>query len=299
MSDKMKKVVENIPKKKVGTVRELAELIKTKRTVLVADISGIPGSQFQQIGKKLRSDAVVKVPKKNLLFRAIDEAKNEKLKELKEKIQGPVAILFSDLDSYKLAAKLLKNKSPAKAKAGQTSPKELEIPAGPTDLVPGPAISELGSVGIQIQIQGGKIEIKEPKVVAKAGDVISQKVADILGKLNIMPFTIGFTPLVAYDKNDNLIYTEIKIDTEAARTSLLGSYSQALSFAVSIGFVNNETIKIMISRAAAHERRINRIISGEPEEIQIVEEKKEETQPEEKKEEAKTDGGAGLASLFG
>ncbi len=46
---------------------------------------------------------------------------------------------------------------------------DLEIPAGPTDLIPGPAISEMGALGIQIQIQGGKIEVKQPRIVTKKG----------------------------------------------------------------------------------------------------------------------------------
>jgi len=149
----------HIPQVKVNSVKELTDLIKTKKTILIADISNIPGSQFQQIVKKLRGKAIVKVPKKNLFLRALDSAKKEKAKELKNSLVKPVALLFSDLDSYDLASELIKNKSPSKAKPGQIAPKDLEIPAGPTDLVPGPAISELGALGIKIQIQGGKIEI--------------------------------------------------------------------------------------------------------------------------------------------
>ena len=73
----------HIPQVKVNSVKELTDLIKTKKTILIADISNIPGSQFQQIVKKLRGKAIVKVPKKNLLLRALESAKKEKAKELK------------------------------------------------------------------------------------------------------------------------------------------------------------------------------------------------------------------------
>src|SRR6056297_17304 len=106
------KAVENIQKKKIEAVKELVDLIDNKRTVLIADISNIPGSQFQQISKKLRGKAIVKVPKKNLFFRALDNAKKKIVKDLKKYFNGPSALLFSDLDSYELAGELLKIKSP-------------------------------------------------------------------------------------------------------------------------------------------------------------------------------------------
>jgi large subunit ribosomal protein L10 len=297
----MKSAVENIPKKKLDLVKELSDLIKSKRTVLIADISNIPCSQYQTIGKKLRGKAVIKVPKRNLFLRALDEAKVENAKALKEHFQGAVALLFSDLDSYELAGELIKNKSPAKAKPGQIAPEDLEIPAGPTDLTPGPAISELGALGIQIQIQGGKIEIKEPKVVAKKGEAIKTNAAEMLGKLGIQPFKIGFTPLSAYDSQDDLIYTEIVIDTEGTKEALLYAYSRALPFAVEIGYMSPETTPLMIQKAAAYERKLIRVITGEPEEVveAPVEEKQEETPKEEKKEEPKVDAAAGLGALFG
>jgi len=285
----MKKAVTNIPKKKINAVKELVELIDNKKTVLIADIENIPGSQFQQISKKLRKKALVKVPKKNLLFRALEKSNKDVVKGLKNHFKGAAALLFSDLDSYTLAAELLKIKSPAKAKPGQIAPVDLEIPAGPTELVPGPAISELGALGIQIKIQGGKIEIKEPKIIVKEGEAISQGAADMLSKLNILPFTIGFKPLSAFDSQDNVIYVEMKIDAEEAKTSLGDGASRALAFAVSIGFVNPETVKIMIQKAGAHEKRLIRIINGEPEEeITSAPEETaapaEETKTEEKKE---------------
>ncbi|MCA9488022.1 MAG: 50S ribosomal protein L10 [Nanoarchaeota archaeon] len=294
------KAVANIPEKKLSTVKELKDLMTKKRTVMIASIRNIPASQFQEIGKKLRGKAIVKVPKKNLLLRAIDDTKKEENKKMKEKLEDSIAILFSDLDAYELAGVLIKNKTPAKAKVGQIAPRDIEIPAGPTELVPGPAISELGALGIQIQIKDGKIEIKEPKVVAKEGQKISQGAADIMGKLDIKPFSIGFTPIAALDNETGILYTEIIIDTDKAVEELKYAYGKALPFAVGIGYVTQETLRIMIGKASAEERKLIRIITGEPE--PVAEEKAEEQTPpkeESKKEEPKADAGAGLSALFG
>lgn len=289
----MTKVVQNIPKKKIKSVEELTKLAKEKSTVLIADISTIPGSQFQQISKKLRGKAEVKVPKRNLFSRSLDKSGKEGLLELKNKFKGASAVLFSDLDSFELAGLLLKIRSPAKAKPGQIAPMDIEVPEGPTDLVPGPAISELGALGIQIQIQGGKIHIKQPKIITKQGEPISQGAASILAKLGIQPFTIGFTPVSVFDSKDNKVYSEINIDEEKAVTDLKESFTKALGMAVSVGYNTKETVPLRIMKAALEERRLIRVITGEPEEVTVQEAvpAEAEVKQEEKKEVAVDFGG--------
>ena len=285
----------SIPKYKLDTVKELVELIKTKKTILVASIKNIPASQFQEIGKKLRNKAIVKVPKKSLIFRALDSSTDKEIKKLREKIGDGFAILFSDLDSFELALELEENKSPAKAKPGQEAPENIEIPEGPTDLIPGPAISELGALGIQIKIEKGKIHIKEAKVIAKKGAKISQGAADLMSKLDIKPFSVGFIPLCAFDTKEEKLYLNIEINKEATIEKLKISFGKALAFAVEIGYISKDTIKFLVSKANAHANKINRIRAGEPEPVsEVVEEKVEKNKPEEKAPAAE-----GLGALFG
>jgi large subunit ribosomal protein L10 len=293
-----KKVVTNIPESKKKLVNELADLIKTKKTILIASIKNIPGSQFQEIVKKLRGKAIVKVPKKNLIFRAIDESGNAEIKKLEEKIDDSFAILFSDLDAFELAGDLMKNQSPAKAKVGQEAPADIEVEAGPTELIPGPAISELGSVGLQVQVENGKLSIKESRVIVKEGEKIKQNAADIMAKLDIKPFKVGFIPLCAFDITESKLYSEIKIDREGTLNDLKYAFGKALPFAVSLGYISKDTITLMIGKAGAQANKINRIMTGEPEPVAEVvapvEEKKEEV-----KEEKKEAAAEGLGALFG
>ena len=261
-----------VSEEKKLTVKELTDLAKTKKTILIASIKNIPGGQFQEIVKKLRGKVIVKVPKKNLILRALNSSEpdsnsevKEQIKKLKEKIDADFAILFSDLDAFELAGVLMKNQSPSKAKAGQIAPVDIEIPEGPTDLVPGPAISELGALGIQIKIENGKITIREPKVIAQEGKKISQGAADVMTKLDIKPFRIGFIPLCAFDTKENKFYSEINIDKEQALSNLKYAFGKALPFAVSIEYITKDTVKIMIQKASTQANKINRIVTSEPE----------------------------------
>ena len=260
----------HVSEEKKKIVGNLTDLIKNKRTILIASIKNIPASQFQKIVKKLKGSAIVKIPKKNLIFRAIDNSENETIKKLKEKIKNSVAILFSDIDSFELAAELIQNKSPVKAKPGQEAPEEIIVSAGPTDLMPGPAISELGALGIQVQIDKGKITIREPKVITKKGEKISVAAADIMNKLNIKPFSIGFTPLAAFDTKEGKLYLNIKIDREKTLEELKTAFGRALPFAVEIGYMCKDTIKFLI-RKAGREQKVLEKFAESPGEANVSE----------------------------
>lgn len=273
------KVKTHVSKEKKETVEKLAKLIKEKKTFLIASIKNIPASQFQEILKKLRGRAIVKVPKKSLIFRALDKSDDEKLKKIKEKIQDSTAVLFSDLDSFELAAELVKNKRAVKAKTNQIAENDIEIPAGPTELVPGPALSELSSLGLQVQVENGKLTIRNPKVIVKKGEKISEQATGIMNKLGIKPFVIGFVPIAAFDSKEGRLYTEINIDREGSIEQFKKTFAKSLGFAVEIGYICKDTISFLIRKAASHEKALEKL--GEK-----IEEKKEETPEEESKEES-------------
>ena len=275
-----------IPQKKIKAVEELVNLIKNKKTILITSIKNIPASQFQEIGKKLRGKAIVKVPKKNIILRAFENSGNNNAKKLESEITESIAVLFSDLDSFELAGELLQNTTATKAKAGQEAPEDIEIPEGPTDLVPGPAISELGALGIEIQIEKGKINIKKPKIIAKKGEKISEGAANLMSKLDIKPFAIGFLPQSAFDTKENKLYLEIKIDKEGTLNELKDSFSKSLAFAVEIGYFSKETIGFLLAKANAHGKAIENLTANKKpaEEKKEVETTSEEEPAEEKKE---------------
>lgn len=278
----MTKRTKKIPEKKIKRVAELADTIKNKKTILLASIKNIPASQYQLIVKKLRGKAIVKFPKKSILFRAFDKSGDEAVKKLKEHVKSSTAILFSDMDSFELAAELLESKTPARAKPGQIAPKDIIVNEGPTDLVPGPAISELGAVGIPIQIEKGKIHIKKTTTIVKEGEKISDEAADIMNKLDMKPFTVGFVPFAVFDKEDGKLYLNINIDKEKAVEDLKYAFGRALPFAVEIGYVNENTVKFLIGKAGSHEKALSGLVGKSEETQEEKSEKGEEKEGSEK-----------------
>jgi len=174
------------------------------------------------------------------------------------------------------------NESPARAKAGDISPEDIEVEAGMTELLPGPAISELGSVGLKVKVTDGKLEIMQGAVVVKEGEEIKENVASVLGKLGIEPMKVGFLPLAAYDSNDDKVYVGIKIDKKGTLEEMRSLIGKALGFAVCVDYATKETVSHFIAKAAGEEKALGNLVGVK----ECVEEKKEETS-EEKVEENK------------
>jgi len=260
------KIITHVSEAKKKTVKEITNLIKEKKGFLIVSIKNIPASQFQEITKKLRGRAVVKVPRKNLIIRAIENSEETNAKEVNSNIKDNIAILFSDIDCFELAAELVRNKIPAKANPGQEAPEDIEIPAGPTDLLPGPAISELSAVGLQVQIDKGKISIREAKVIVKKGQKITAPVADVLSKLDIKPFSISLIPLMGYDSKEKKVYMSINIDTEKSLQDLKYAFGKSLPFAVQIGYANEDTIEFLIQKAGKHGIAMEKLSHNAPQE---------------------------------
>ena len=271
----------HVSEAKKAKVKELAELMK-KKTVMVISIKGLPSAQFQDIKKKLRSKAKVQVVKKSLVKFALDHCGIKELHDLVPHVDDSTAMLFSDADAFEISGILADEKSPSKAKAGQVAPSDIEVKAGPTELLPGPDISALSAVGLAPKVEDGKIAIMQDKVIAKEGDEITEALASIMAKLDIIPFEVGIDPVAAYDGDDKKVYADIKIDKEGFMKGLMGDYSRAVPFAVEIGYVNETTLDFILAKAGAEEKAIDALVEEKP-----AEEKKEEPAAEEKAEEVK------------
>lgn len=283
---------------KKAKVKELAGLLK-KKTVMVISVKGLPSAQFQEIKKKLRGKAKVQVVKKSLVNFALEHTGVKELNDLIPYVTESTAMLFSDEDAFVISGILADEKSPAKAKAGQIAPFDIEVKAGPTELVPGPDISALSAVGLVPKVENGKISVMQDKVILKGGKEITEKIASIMAKLGIIPFEVGIEPVAAFDSDAKKVYADIVIDKDGFLEKLMYDFGRGFAFAVDLGIVNEQTLDMILGKAAAHERKLSRIINGETEEEVVAEAAPVEEVKEEIKEEPKQESAAGLASLFG
>jgi len=251
----------HVSEAKKAKVKELAGLMKSK-TVMVISVKGLPSAQFQDIKKKLRSKAKVQVVKKSLVNFSLDHCGIKELHGLAPYVDDSTAMLFSDEDAFVIAGILAGEKSPAKAKVGQIAPFDIEVKAGPTELIPGPDISALSAIGLTPKVEKGKIAILKDKIILKKGLPISAAVASIMAKLGIIPFEVGIDPVAAFDGEEKKVYANIIIDKEKMIGELAYDFGKALAFAVEMGIVNSVSLDMILNRAGVEGMVIDAIVEG-------------------------------------
>ncbi len=236
-------------KKKV--VDEFVKLIKEYPIIGAVNMENLPAPQLQVMRGQLRDTVVIRMTKRRLIKIAIEQAKAEKkgIEELEKHLQGMPALLFSKENPFKLYKTLKKSKSSAPAKAGQTAPRDIIVPAGPTPFAPGPVIGELGAMGIKTAVEGGKIAIQEDTVVVKEGEEIKANVAGMLTRLGIKPMEIGLDLVAVYE--DGTIYTKdvLDIDEEQLLVQLQDANRWAFNLAVEAGYFTKDTINMLVPKA--------------------------------------------------
>jgi len=227
-------------------VKDLASMIDKNPVVGLFDAFKMPSSALQKIKYELYGKAMVKSIKKSLLIRAIEKSNK---KELLEKMPSQPGIMITEMNPFKLYKVIDRNKTNMAAKPGDVAPIDIEVKAGPTDLMPGPAITTLSKAGLQSKVEGGKIAILKDKVVCKAGTVVTVDLASVLGMLKIAPMPVGLNVTSVYE--NGIIYGKdvLSIDDVKLTADIVNAYRNSINLAVEIGFITKETVEIMIGRA--------------------------------------------------
>jgi large subunit ribosomal protein L10 len=234
-------------KKKI--VEEFKALIKEYPVVGAVDVEKLPAKQLMIMRRKLQGSAHIQMSKRRLLAIALEESGIEGLPELKNHLKGMPALLFSKDNPFKLFKILKKNKSPAPLKSGETAPKDVVVPAGPTGFAPGPIIGELGSIGLKAGIEGGKVAIKEEKIVLKEGEKVNAKLAALLQRLEIFPGEIGLNLTAVFENGDVLTKSVLDIDEDAFLAQITGAANDAFRLTIGISLPVKENITHLISLA--------------------------------------------------
>ena len=241
----------HVAKYKKDTVKQIEDKIRNYPVVGALNIEGLPTPSLQKMRASLRPDVVIVVSKRRLFKFAIEEVKKDKpgIEELEKHLKGMPGMIFAKENPFKLYKKLQSSKSPAPAKAGQTAPKDIIVPAGKTPFAPGPIIGELGSIGIKSGVDGGKVAIKQDSTVAKEGDIIKPKVAEILTRLGIMPMEVGLDLTAVFE--NGVIYGKkvLAIDEKKFMEDLMNAAQWAMNLSVEAGYATKDNINIMITKS--------------------------------------------------
>jgi large subunit ribosomal protein L10 len=236
---------------KFDEVKQIADLITKNKVIGIVDVGGIPAPQMQQMRKSLQGVATIRSAKNSLLNLALDEAEKQikGISELKGLVKGQAAIIATDMNPFKLFAKIKQSRTNAPAKGGEKVGHDIEIKAGDTPFKPGPIVGELQKAGIPAAIQEGKVVIKTDKVVVPAGEKIKPDVAQMLTRLEIFPIEIGMG-LNGVFENETIFKPDVlDINIEEFILKISQASGNALILALELGWTNKQTIQPLIMKA--------------------------------------------------
>ena len=232
-------------------VKQLTDLLTTSKVVGIVEIGGIPAPQMQKMRKGLHGTASIRSAKNNLIFRALDDAEKQikGISDLKELITGQTAIIATDMNPFKLFAKVKGTRTMAPAKGGETATHDISVKAGDTPFKPGPVVGELQKAGIPAAIQEGKVVIKDDKVIVPEGEKITTEVAQMLTRLEIFPVEIGMNLHAVFENGSIFKPDVLDIDVDGMMGRMRQASTNALNLAIEAGWYNELTIRPLLMKA--------------------------------------------------
>jgi large subunit ribosomal protein L10 len=240
--------------KKKGQVEQIAKKIKGAKLVALVDIRLLPDRLLQSARKGLRGKAEFIVAKASVLRRAIKSA--GKAGELEPKVNVPNALIVGDLTAYSLFKYFKDHRANVAAKPGQIAPFDIIVHEGETDLMPGPALSELKGAGINAQIKGGKIVIAKDSTVAKTGVKITDAMCKALQKLNVLPFKAGLTMVGGVEGGKYYEASILDIDEAKLVSDLTAAMHNAYSMSVNVSYFTEDNRQQLLSGAVMQARAL-------------------------------------------
>jgi large subunit ribosomal protein L10 len=245
----------HIPKWKTSEIESIKELIKSHGIFGMVGIEGILASKMQKIRRDLKGVAVLKISRNTLVERALTEL-GENFPEMDGYLDKQTALVFTNESPFKLYKLLEQTKTPSPIKGGAIAPVDITVQKGPTSFPPGPILGELQSVGIPAAIDAGKVTVKETKVVCKAGEVVSQKLATMLAKLEIYPLIIGLNLRAVYDAG--VIYEPelLAIDESQYLSDISRAVQNAFNLSINTAYPTAATAPTLLAKAFSEAKNL-------------------------------------------
>jgi len=238
---------------KAKQIERIKKLAKEYPVILFADFERVPANAFQRLRKELAPETKLVVVKKKLVPLAFKEVNRPGLQKLLEYVPNNLVIVFSKRSPTKIYRQLVENKINVFVKPNDIAQKDIVIPEGPTDLMPGPILTDLRALGVKTKIKGSKVWIDAEKLLVKAGERIDAAIADVLHKLGIKAMEVYIRPSAAVDADGILYLPEVlSMTSDKVEQMMKEALQNAFKLALELGEIDKSTVGVLMQKAYAH-----------------------------------------------
>jgi large subunit ribosomal protein L10 len=245
------------PKRKTQMYQQLQEIPKQYKVLALVKMTKVRASQILPLRKKLKGEVEFVSIKDKVAQKALEKLDVPGIKEMIGELTGQCLFMFTNMSPFKLNVLLAKNKIMLAARGGDISSIDIVVPEKNTGIAPGPMLTEFKEAGIPTKIDQGTIWISKETTPVKKGGVINEKLAPLLGKLDIKPVEAGIALYSAIEEGLKYSEDEMVIDVEKIRDEFAQAHQQAISLSIEAAYVTPENIGQILSKAAQSARSVS------------------------------------------
>lgn len=245
------------PRKKAEMYAQLQEMPSKYKVVALIRMGKVRASQILQLRKKLRGDVEFVSIKDKVAEKALESTSIPGMDKLAQDISGQCMLLFTNLSPFRLNMILAKNKIMMAARGGDIASVDVEVAARNTGIAPGPMLTEFKEAGIPTKIDQGTIWIAKDTTPVKKGEVINEKLASMLGKLDIKPIEASIALDTAVEDGFKYARDEMVVDLEEVAGRMAAAHQEAINLSVEAAYATPENIAMILSKAASAARSVS------------------------------------------
>ncbi len=236
---------------------QLQELPKKYKVLALVRMEKVRASQILPLRKKLREDVEFVSIKDKVAQKALENLDVTGIKDIVSKLTGQCLFMFTNMSPFKLNVLLAKNKIMLPARGGDIASIDVVVPAKNTGIAPGPMLTEFKNAKIPTKIDQGTIWITKDTIPAKKGEVISEQLAALLGKMDIKPVEAEIVLESALE--EGLVYAkeDMIIDVEQFAQEIVQAHQEAISLSIEIAYVTPENVEQILAKAAQSARSVS------------------------------------------
>ena len=245
------------PKRKAQMFQQLQELPKKYKVLAVIKMRKVRSTQILPLRKTLAGEVEFFSVKDKLAKKAFEKLDVPGVKDITDNLTGQCMFLFTDMSPFKLNVLLAKNKVMMAARGGDLASFDIVVPAKNTGIAPGPMLTEFKGAGIPTRIDQGTIWIAKDTTPVKKGEAINDKLASILGKLDIKPVEAGILLVSALESGTVYAEEEMIIDVEKIRNAFVQFHQEAATLSIEVGYITADNISQILSKASQSARSVS------------------------------------------
>ena len=245
------------PPKKAAMHAQLLELPRKRRVMAIVRMEKVRASQILLLRKRLGEEVEFFSIKDKIARKALSSVEAPGVADMAEKLTGQCMLVFTEMSPFKLNVLFSKNSIMMAARAGDTASIDVVVPAKNTGIAPGPMLTEFKEAGIPTKIDQGTIWITKDTVPVRKGEQIPEKLAPLLGKMDIKPVEVGIALDSALEGGRLYSAADLRVDVEAVRSDLGRAAQEALSLSAEAGFAVPENAAQLLQKAAGQARSLS------------------------------------------